>query len=353
MAEPLRSETVDRVRVLTLARADEYNTINPALRDALSGALDDAEQDRDVSAVLLRAEGPAFCAGYQLDWATAGQAEARRRARAPGIRPPTCMIGRYAPTVEAAHAVETDDRRRPGLVHRGGTNMVLHADLIVCSTSALSATRRCGCGGSPKAVGMGRASVSSAACATLHGRRSSGPEAERLGLVLECVADDDLDARGSRTRIARLPLEQLQMIMGIARHRTPCSARCVPPARHSLRRRRAHTQEGLDSWLRSVDVGFRQAVRERDDPSATTGAAQAVEPQPARRSVGGGIARHEVLRDLVAALAKHRVRQDRREGVGVPRSVNVSDTVGDAAVEHDHDRRRRTGVERSGDEAGQ
>jgi enoyl-CoA hydratase len=27
-----------------------------------------------------------------------------------------------------------------------------------------------------------------------------------------------------------------------------------------------HTQEGLDFVNRSVDVGFRQAVRERDDP---------------------------------------------------------------------------------------
>ena len=76
MIEPLRSETEDRVRVITLTRADEYNTINPALRDALAGALDEAEHDRGVHAVLLRAEGPAFCAGYQLDWATSGQAEA-------------------------------------------------------------------------------------------------------------------------------------------------------------------------------------------------------------------------------------------------------------------------------------
>ncbi|MDQ1511589.1 MAG: enoyl-CoA hydratase, partial [Actinomycetota bacterium] len=76
VTEPLRCETDDRVRVITLTRAGEYNTINPALRDALAGALDEAEHDRGVHAVLLRAEGAAFCAGYQLDWATSGQAEA-------------------------------------------------------------------------------------------------------------------------------------------------------------------------------------------------------------------------------------------------------------------------------------
>jgi hypothetical protein len=40
MTEPLRTDTDDSVRVITLTRADEYNTINPALRDALASALD-------------------------------------------------------------------------------------------------------------------------------------------------------------------------------------------------------------------------------------------------------------------------------------------------------------------------
>jgi len=51
MTEPLRVETDDRVRVITLARATEYNTINPALRDALADALDAADRDRGVNAV--------------------------------------------------------------------------------------------------------------------------------------------------------------------------------------------------------------------------------------------------------------------------------------------------------------
>ena len=125
MAEPLRSETVDRVRVLTLARADEYNTINPALRDALSGALDDAEQDRDVRAVLLRAEGPAFCAGYQLDWATAGQAEAEAAStRVWDSAADVQMIGRYASTWSKLHTLSKPTIAAvQGWCIAGGTNM--------------------------------------------------------------------------------------------------------------------------------------------------------------------------------------------------------------------------------------
>ena len=274
MAEPLRSETVDRVRVLTLARADEYNTINPALRDALSGALDDAEQDRDVRAVLLRAEGPAFCAGYQLDWATAGQAEAEAAStRVWDSAADVQMIGRYASTWSKLHTLSKPTIAAvQGWCIAGGTNMVLHADLIVCSTSARFGYPPMRVWGIPEApwVWVARLGLERAKRYLFTGDEISGPEAERLGLVLECVADDDLDghARDLAARIARLPLEQLQMIKW-ALHDTarqmyaPDASRLLGTLFDGVAR---HTQEGLDFVARSVDVGFRQAVRERDDP---------------------------------------------------------------------------------------
>ena len=59
--------------VITLSRAAEYNTITPALRDDLAQALDEADANRGAHVILLRAEGPAFCAGYGLDWAVTAQ----------------------------------------------------------------------------------------------------------------------------------------------------------------------------------------------------------------------------------------------------------------------------------------
>ena len=83
--ETLRTETADGVREIVLCRAAEYNTITPALRDELAAAIDAADADRDVRVILLRAEGPAFCAGYGLDWSTRragdGEAAAARAAR--------------------------------------------------------------------------------------------------------------------------------------------------------------------------------------------------------------------------------------------------------------------------------
>ncbi|MGH7337956.1 MAG: enoyl-CoA hydratase-related protein, partial [Myxococcota bacterium] len=72
--ETLRLETAEGVREIVLCRAAAYNTITPALRDELAAAIDAADADREVRVILLRAEGPAFCAGYALDWGTAMQA---------------------------------------------------------------------------------------------------------------------------------------------------------------------------------------------------------------------------------------------------------------------------------------
>ena len=59
----IRAETDAGVRHLVLCRPEEYNTITPDFVRELDRAIDDAEADRDVRVILLRAEGPAFCAG--------------------------------------------------------------------------------------------------------------------------------------------------------------------------------------------------------------------------------------------------------------------------------------------------
>ena len=274
MSEPLRSESDDHVRVITLTRAEEYNTINPALRDALADALDAAEHDRRVHSVLFRAEGPAFCAGYQLDWATAAQSDAdASSARVWDSVADAQMIGRYAATWAKLHTIS---KPTIAAVHgwciAGGTNMVLNADLIMCSESARFGYPPMRVWGIPEApwVWIARLGLERAKRYLFTGDEINGEEAARLGLVLECVADDRLDERSRDLahRIARLPLEQLQMIKwalnDTAREMyAPDTSRMLGCLFDGVAR---HTQEGLDFVARSVDVGFRQAVRERDDP---------------------------------------------------------------------------------------
>ncbi len=91
-----------------------------------------------------------------------------------------------------------------------------------------------------------------------------------MGLILECVPDDDLQdhALALAHRMALLPLNQLQMMKwllnDVARHQyEPDSSRLLGFLFDGVAR---HTQEGLDFVARAQEIGWREAVRERDRP---------------------------------------------------------------------------------------
>jgi enoyl-CoA hydratase/carnithine racemase len=62
----LLTERADGVLTLTLNRPERRNAIDPALRDALAAALDDAATEGAVRGVVLTGAGGAFCAGGDL-----------------------------------------------------------------------------------------------------------------------------------------------------------------------------------------------------------------------------------------------------------------------------------------------
>ncbi|MEX0735609.1 MAG: enoyl-CoA hydratase-related protein [Steroidobacteraceae bacterium] len=68
MAEPLvLTERHGAVAVLTLNRPDKLNAVNVPMIEALGAALDAAEQDEAVRAIVLAGSGRAFSAGFDLD----------------------------------------------------------------------------------------------------------------------------------------------------------------------------------------------------------------------------------------------------------------------------------------------
>lgn len=273
MAAPttLRTETADGVRSIVLCRAAEYNTITPALRDELAAAIDDADADRDVRVILLRAEGPAFCAGYGLDWSTAAQAAEEERERRWDSVADMRMIGRFVdvymklwyaskPTLAAVH----------GWCIGGGTDMVLCADLIVAGESAVFGYPPARVWGTPTtAMWVYRMGLERAKRYLLTGDEIPAPEAARIGLILEAVPDDRLleHATALARRMARLPTNQLTMLKLLCNHTVENmglgTSRLLGTFFDGVAR---HTQEGLDFVARAREVGFRQAVRERDDP---------------------------------------------------------------------------------------
>jgi enoyl-CoA hydratase len=263
----LRTETEDGVRSIVLTRADEYNTITPTLRDELAAAIDEADADPAARVILLRAEGPAFCAGYGLDWSTEAQSQERQWDSVRDMR----MIGSFVdvylklfrcskPTIAAVQ----------GWCIAGGTDMVLCADMIIAGEGASFGYPPSRVWGTPTtAMWVYRMGLERAKRYLLTGDEIPAPEAARIGLILETVPDDQLQehAMAFAKRMAQVPTTQLVMLkllcnqtvenMGLA------SSVTLGTLFDGVAR---HTQEGLDFVDRAKEVGFRQAVRERDDP---------------------------------------------------------------------------------------
>jgi enoyl-CoA hydratase len=276
--ETLRTHVEDGVYIVTLCRADEYNTITPKLRDELAHAIDEADDSREAHVILLRAEGPAFCAGYGLDWSTTAQAQERQLISAGNERERVWdsvadlrMMGRFVETyMKLWYAKKPTIAAVQGWCIGGGTDMVLCADLIIAGDGATFGYPPSRVWGTPTtAMWVYRMGLEKAKRYLLTGDEIRAAEAARIGLILECVADDVLQehALALAKRMAQVPTNQLVMLKLLCNQTVEnmgfASSRTLGTLFDGIAR---HTQEGLDFVERAQDVGFRQAVRERDDP---------------------------------------------------------------------------------------
>jgi enoyl-CoA hydratase len=269
----LQTRIDEGVFVITLSRAAEYNTITPELRDELTAAIDAGDQHRDAHVILLRAEGPAFCAGYGLDWSTRprGLTEPGTQERVWDSVADLRMMGRFVETyMKLWYAKKPTIAAVQGWCVGGGTDMVLCADLIVAGEGARFGYPPSRVWGTPTtAMWVYRMGLEQAKRYMLTGDEISAAKAVEIGLILEAVPDAELQAHALALakRMAQVPVNQLVMLkllcnqtaenMGLA------SSRLLGTLFDGVAR---HTQEGLDFVARAQAKGFREAVRDRDDP---------------------------------------------------------------------------------------
>ena len=278
MGTAVRASDDGAVRRLTLCRPEHYNTITPTLRDELGYELDVAQNDRDVRVILLDAEGPAFCAGYELAGATTAQARAADAGRVWDSAADQHLIGPFAATWAKLHdSVKPTVAAVQGWCIAGGTNIVFNAHLIVAARSARFGYPPSRVWGVPEApwTWVARMGMQQARRYMLTGDEFDADAAKAIGVVLDVVPDEELPAAAMALaqRIALVPANQLELITmalnAVAdRQYDPASSRRLGTLFDGIAR---HTQEGLDFVAQAQDVGFREAVRQRDRPFADYG----------------------------------------------------------------------------------
>lgn len=271
MGETLRTEKAQGVFSIVLTRAAEYNTITPDLRDELAAAIDAGDADADSKVILLRAQGPAFCAGYGLDWATEYQATKEGSERAWDSVADVQVISSFVDVyMKLWYARKPTIAAVQGWCIAGGTDMVLCADIIVAAEGASFGYPPSRVWGTPTtAMWVYRLGFERAKRYLLTGDEIPAVEAARIGLILEAVPDEQLQehAFALAGRMAKVPAGQLVMLKLLcnqtAENMGLSSARTLGSLFDGIAR---HTHEGLDFVARAREVGIRKAVRERDDP---------------------------------------------------------------------------------------
>ncbi len=259
-----------RIARITLNRPEKLNAIDDEMPRALRAAVEEAGRQDGVHVIVLAGAGRAFCAGYDLE----------RYAEQPGPQPwsqampwdpmldyrgmsenTTCFMSLWRSPKPVICKVQ-------GYAVAGGSDIALCADVVIMAEDARIGYPPARVWGCPTpAMWVYRVGAERAKRLLLTGDLITGAEAARIGLVSEAVPAGDLDAAVERlaARMAGVPRNQLMMQklvinqaydnMGLA------TTQLVATLFDGITR---HTPEGVAFKTRCEQVGFKQAVRERD-----------------------------------------------------------------------------------------
>lgn len=283
-------EVTGRVARLTLNRPERGNGITRSLVTELEQAVEQADLDPAVHVLLLAGAGTGFCGGYDLVQSAEGRVDATDAdglSQSP-LHPTTIMKNHdpdatWDPMVDYAmmsrnvrafmslfHCSKPVVCKVHGFCVAGGTDMALCSDLLVIAADARIGYPPARVWGSPTtSMWAYRLGPQRAKRLLFTGDSLSGAEALEWGLAIEAPAAEELDARTEALveRIARLPVNQLQMMKLL------CNQALYSQGLHATQLIGTvfdgitrHTPEGYAFQQRAAERGFREAVRERDEP---------------------------------------------------------------------------------------
>jgi enoyl-CoA hydratase len=286
-------EAEGRVARITLNRPERGNGITTAMPAEIAACVERANLDPEVHVIALAGSGTGFCGGYDLVASAEGAMGAGLEGRP--FSPPGSPLD--PATIAANHAPDSNwdpvtdfqfmwrnvrgfmslfHSEKPVLckVHgycvAGGTDMALCSDLLVIATDAKIGYPPARVWGSPTtALWAARIGPMRAKRLLLTGDSLTGEQAEEWGLATESAPPDLLDERFEALlgRVARLPINQLVMMKALVNqslyaqglHQTQLLGTFFDGIAR-------HTEEGHGFVRRAAEAGFREAVRDRDEP---------------------------------------------------------------------------------------
>ena len=267
---PIIYEQSGRIARITLNRPDVLNAIDEALPSALEAAVIRANADESTRVIILSGAGRAFCAGYDLN------VFAESPGTNPGIqempwdpikdfafmkRNTDCFMSLWRSLVPVICKVH-------GYAIAGGSDIALCADLLVVADNAQFGYPPARVWGCPTtAMWVYRLGAERAKRLLFSGDLIDGRQAQAWGLG-QAVPAADLDDEVERIaqRMATVPRNQLimqkMMVNQALENMGLASTQTLANFFDGITR---HSPEGVNFKQRAETVGWKQAVRERDE----------------------------------------------------------------------------------------
>ncbi|HYR27807.1 MAG TPA: crotonase/enoyl-CoA hydratase family protein [Thermoanaerobaculia bacterium] len=291
--EPPKTMTYERdgrIARITLDRPERGNGITAAMPRELAECVERANLDPGVHVIALAGNGTGFCGGYDLVESAEGMGLKEDDA-APAGSPvdPFVMARNHDPTgqwdpvtdyqmmsrnvrgfMSLFHSEKPTVCKVHGYCVAGGTDMALCSDLLVIEDRAKIGYPPARVWGVPTtALWAHRVGPARAKRLLLTGDSLTGDEAAEWGLAAESAPLARLDAafEALLERIARVPINQLVM------HKLLVNQALYAQGLHATQVLGTffdgiarHTPEGFAFQARAAEAGFKEAVRERDEP---------------------------------------------------------------------------------------
>lgn len=258
-----------RVATIILNRPDRLNAIDGHMPGEIADAVDRAEADDDVHVIVVTGAGRAFCSGYDLvEYAEKEDSPYSQEMPWDPMLDFRLMYRNTSRFMRLFHCHKPTIAKVRGFAVAGGSDIALACDLVVMASDAkigYPPTRVWGC--PTTAMWVYRIGPERAKRMLLTGDLIDGTEAAAMGLVLEAVPENRLDDRVTRLaeRMAGVPRNQLMMqklmVNQALENMGLTSTQMTATIFDGITR---HSPEGMWFKRRAEEVGFAQAVRERD-----------------------------------------------------------------------------------------
>jgi enoyl-CoA hydratase len=289
--------TDGRIARITLDRPARGNGITLEMPREVAACVERANLDPEIHVIALAGNGSGFCGGYDLVESAEGQGVAEDSGQqtadsgfGPGSPVDPMVVarnhdpaGQWDPVTDFQmmwrnlrgfmslfHSEKPTVCKVHGYCVAGGTDMALCSDLLVIEDRAKIGYPPARVWGVPTtALWAHRVGPARAKRLLLTGDSLTGVEAAAWGLATEAAPAAELDERFEALleRIARVPINQLVM------HKLLVNQALYAQGLHATQVLGTffdgiarHTPEGFAWQQRAAEAGFKQAVRERDEP---------------------------------------------------------------------------------------